>query len=885
MQDQEYHSSKNDNQMKGGQEPDINLKKKENKNDLDFDKSNDNDITEHKTVKNNVKDSSILNVNKDGSHKQTSYSHNANRTIKADKTPKNKYNNRKKKNVLLQFDKMETDGSTNKGENNTVIGDGTSKVEKKSEQVEKKIKSLRKKQLRKVSVKMQKVYEKDSDTVKHRLNFSKELEDVKPNQVVNSIKSVTSNTLHRGISQEEKDNSAVESFHKTEQAGETLLRAHSNRRYHKQRNISSKLDRLEKKSYRVNANLSYRKYLDNNPEIKNRLLNKFIQKQRIKQEYKKAYKVNKNGTTAIKSGAGYIKSAGKKIATFIAEHKGIVVSIAAFALVFIFILSAMSSCSMLAVTALSDTMASSYLSDPNEIEKAELYYTELEVELNRKINSLEQEHPGLDEYRYNIGAISHDPHVLISYLTVKFGDFKFEDVKDEIDKLFKLQYGLDVKQVVETREETRTIQVGESLGEVVTSGYCNCVICTGIWSGGPTASGAMPQSNHTIAVDAKNPLVPLGTKIIMNGVEYTAEDTGNLNRYGVDFDVYYDNHAEALVHGHRNWEAYLAEGNENTVEVTKTITVEVLNVTLTAKTLRFAILSRMNEEEKEHYDYIYKAKGNLQIYASPLEINWYAYINKYYGYQMNLQTGQKELNRGVTISVQPGTEVKSGQTGTVINTGYENNYGYFVITEDNRGFQLKYGSLQTVEVSAGQKLTAGEVIGKTGTANNIQGGQLYIELVKNEEYYNPVFYVATGQSGYGEGGTGGNYDDETAQRIIDEAEKYLGMPYVWGGSSPATSFDCSGFVSYVYTNSGVSNMGRLTAQGIYDVCSPISPDEAQPGDIIFFTGTYSAGVPVSHVGIYVGDGMMIHCGNPIQYASVSSPYWQQHFYGYARPIN
>jgi cell wall-associated NlpC family hydrolase len=109
------------------------------------------------------------------------------------------------------------------------------------------------------------------------------------------------------------------------------------------------------------------------------------------------------------------------------------------------------------------------------------------------------------------------------------------------------------------------------------------------------------------------------------------------------------------------------------------------------------------------------------------------------------------------------------------------------------------------------------------------------------------------------------------------------MPYVWGGSSPETSFDCSGFVSYVFTNSGVCNMGRLTAQGIYDICMPVSPEEARPGDIIFFTGTYDAGEPVTHVGIYAGDGQMLHCGNPIQYTSINSAYWQSHFYAFGRP--
>ena len=126
-------------------------------------------------------------------------------------------------------------------------------------------------------------------------------------------------------------------------------------------------------------------------------------------------------------------------------------------------------------------------------------------------------------------------------------------------------------------------------------------------------------------------------------------------------------------------------------------------------------------------------------------------------------------------------------------------------------------------------------------------------------------------------------EDRLKERLVCSKDKYLGMPYVWGGSSPETSFDCSGFVSYVFTNSGVCNMGRLTAQGIYDICMPVSPEEARPGDIIFFTGTYDAGEPVTHVGIYAGDGQMIHCGNPIQYTSINSAYWQSHFYAFGRP--
>lgn len=125
-------------------------------------------------------------------------------------------------------------------------------------------------------------------------------------------------------------------------------------------------------------------------------------------------------------------------------------------------------------------------------------------------------------------------------------------------------------------------------------------------------------------------------------------------------------------------------------------------------------------------------------------------------------------------------------------------------------------------------------------------------------------------------------NDTRFAAMIAEAEKYLGFSYVWGGSTPSTSFDCSGFVCWVINQSGVGSMGRTTAQGIFNLCAKIPPGEAKPGDIIFFTGTYDSSGPVSHVGIYVGNGMMIHCGNPISYASIITPYWTEHFYAFGR---
>ena len=124
--------------------------------------------------------------------------------------------------------------------------------------------------------------------------------------------------------------------------------------------------------------------------------------------------------------------------------------------------------------------------------------------------------------------------------------------------------------------------------------------------------------------------------------------------------------------------------------------------------------------------------------------------------------------------------------------------------------------------------------------------------------------------------------DPSFKALITEAEKYLGYPYVWGGSSPSTSFDCSGFVCWVYTASGVHNLPRTTATGIYNQCTVISKSEAKPGDLVFFIKTYDCDGPVSHIGIYVGNGMMIHAGSPIKYASIETSYWQKHFYAFGR---
>lgn len=158
-----------------------------------------------------------------------------------------------------------------------------------------------------------------------------------------------------------------------------------------------------------------------------------------------------------------------------------------------------------------------------------------------------------------------------------------------------------------------------------------------------------------------------------------------------------------------------------------------------------------------------------------------------------------------------------------------------------------------------------------------------LELKGNKPYLWDDIYSGNGGNAPGGGYTvpGEALSDPAFAALITEAEKYLGYPYVWGGSSPSTSFDCSGFVCWVYTHSGVHNLPRTTANGILSQCARVSKADARPGDLIFFQGTYNTS-GASHVGIYVGDGMMVHCGNPISYASIDTPYWRQHFLTFGR---
>lgn len=578
--------------------------------------------------------------------------------------------------------------------------------------------------------------------------------------------------LHGKGHEAEEDNAAVEGSHRAELMAENALRHAMNRTNRGVRKRSSRWQenpadavakgRLQFEAVQEAAKSTGRQAAEME-QAKKSAIRRFWQKQR----YKKAYQAAKNGEKTAAETMQITQTVFAKVkraaAAVIGRNKGIFGALAAMVLLFVLIATSLSSCGASLQGATSSIAGTTYASTDEDIYAVENAYAALEDALNSQINSIESRHSGYDEYRYQVDEISHNPYQLISYFTAKYGEFTYEQVKDEVEEIFRQQYSISTESTRETVTETKTVRVGESLGQVVTSGYCSCAICCGVWAGGPTASGVYPTANHTIAVDANNPFVPMGTKVVMNGVEYVVEDTGAFAQYGVQFDVYYDAHASALAHGHQTWEAYIADDNgSQEVEVTSTREVNRLDVTMTNHNLDAVLRSRMDENEEKRYD--------------------------------------------------------------LYNTTYGNRNYLFDV-------------------------------------NTLPGG---------------------GAGGFGYDIPAEALSDQKFANMIREAEKYLGYPYVWGGASPSTSFDCSGFVSWVINNCGNGwNVGRQTADGLRSCCAYVSPSEAKPGDLVFFQGTYNTS-GASHVGIYVGNNMMIHCGNPIQYTSIASSYWQEHFMAFGR---
>lgn len=690
---------------------------------------------------------------------------------------------------------------------------GSKKLQKKQKQAQKariKAQKARAKLPKKREYTLQRVFDEETGKGKYVVVPIDKPKPFKqesiPKSAMRRLQNESQNFVHGKVTESEKENSAVEGAHKSEQKAEELFAFVKRQHKSKEQRRRAKVAKLEQKQFQKEVGFQYQKFLEENPQMQKKVLQKRLQKQRIKREYIKARKKNaatKTAQEAATKTSNAVTAIAKKLQEIASRHMGVVATVGIIAVLLVMIMTSVSSCGAMFADTQTTILASSYLSEPSEIDATDLQFTRLELDLQNEIDRIETDFPDYDEYSYNLGEIGHNPFTLISYLSAVHTEFTASEVESEVQALFEEMYTLTTTPDTETR--TRIV-------------------------------------------------TKTGTRTVTDPV--TGEETE---------------------------EEYEYEEEEE-------YEVSILRVVLTVKPLETIVAGKMDAEQKEIYALYAQTGGLLQEFASPVKLYWYNYISSYYGYRKNPLTGNEEFHRGVDIAVPTGTTVYATHDGTVITAAYDSHYGNYVVLEKD-GYTTKYAHMDSLSVSAGQTIEKGAVIGTTGNTGSSTGSHLHIECLYNGEYYNPLFYFNVGiETLYGEG-TGGatgnvippdSYDDATVQALMEEAAKYLGYPYVWGGSSPSTSFDCSGFVCWVYSNSGVHDLPRTTAQGIYDQCTPVSASEAKAGDIIFFTGTYNSAGPVSHVGIYCGEGVMIHCGDPISYASINSSYWQSHFYSFGR---
>ena len=499
----------------------------------------------------------------------------------------------------------------------------------------------------------------------------------KPKKPGNLAADALSAKAHQSVRNAAQDNnSGVEAAHFTEGSAEGAARAGSRFQYGRKLLQYKKLERLEKKANKDAADSIFAERMKSDPQAGSNFFSRWRQKQAIKKEYAAA----KAGAAAAENtAAGTAKAAQgtasmtEKAFQFVQSHSHIIIGIAAVGLLVLVIAGSVSSCSVLINGGGNVVLGTSYTAEDEDLKGVETDYTKLEDKLRKQIDRIETDHPGYDEYRYNLAEIGHNPYELASLLTVEFENYTRSQVQARLQSIFEAQYELKLVEKVEirTRKETR---VGYSYNPITGTGH-----------------------TYTYQVTVQYEYKILNVTLLNRGVDYVARNSG------------------------------------------------------------------LTDDQLQRYEVTLDCRGN-----------------------------RDDLFAGIAFA-----------------------------TPDGAGSSGEY---QDYDIP-GEALT-----------------------------------------------------DEKFRKMITEAEKYLGYPYVWGGSSPSTSFDCSGFVSWVINHCGNGwNVGRQTANGLMGKCDIIPKSEAKPGDLIFFQKTYNTS-GASHVGIYVGNGMMIHCGNPISYASIETNYWRQHYY-------
>ena len=499
----------------------------------------------------------------------------------------------------------------------------------------------------------------------------------KPKKPGNLAADAISAKAHQSVRNADQDNnSGVEAAHFTEGSAEGAARAGSRFQYGRKLRQYKKLERLEKKADKDAVDSIFAERMKSDPQAGSNFFSRWRQKQAIKKEYAAA----KAGAAAAENtAAGTAKAAQgtasmtEKAFQFVQSHSHIIIGIAAVGLLVLVIAGSVSSCSVLINGGGNVVLGTSYTAEDEDLKGVETDYTKLEDKLRKQIDRIETDHPGYDEYRYNLAEIGHNPYELASLLTVEFENYTRSQVQARLQSIFEAQYELKLEEKVEirTRKETR---VGYRYNPITGTGH-----------------------TYTYQVTVQYEYKILNVTLLNRGVDYVARNSG------------------------------------------------------------------LTDDQLQRYEVTLECRGN-----------------------------RDDLFAGIAFA-----------------------------TPDGAGSSGEY---QDYDIP-GEALT-----------------------------------------------------DEKFRKMITEAEKYLGYPYVWGGSSPSTSFDCSGFVSWVINHCGNGwNVGRQTANGLMGKCDIIPKSEAKPGDLIFFQKTYNTS-GASHVGIYVGNGMMIHCGSPISYASIETSYWRQHYY-------
>lgn len=499
----------------------------------------------------------------------------------------------------------------------------------------------------------------------------------KPKKPGNLAADAISAKAHQSVRNADQDNnSGVEAAHFSEGSAEGAARAGSRFQYGRKLRQYKKLERLEKKADKDAVDSIFAERMKSDPQAGSNFFSRWRQKQAIKKEYAAA----KAGAAAAENtAAGTAKAAQgtasmtEKAFQFVQSHSHIIIGIATVGLLVLVIAGSVSSCSVLINGGGNVVLGTSYTAEDEDLKGVETDYTKLEDKLRKQIDRIETDHPGYDEYRYNLAEIGHNPYELASLLTVEFENYTRSQVQARLQSIFEAQYELKLEEKVEirTRKETR---VGYRYNPITGTGH-----------------------TYTYQVTVQYEYKILNVTLLNRGVDYVARNSG------------------------------------------------------------------LTDDQLQRYEVTLECRGN-----------------------------RDDLFAGIAFA-----------------------------TPDGAGSSGEY---QDYDIP-GEALT-----------------------------------------------------DEKFRKMITEAEKYLGYPYVWGGSSPSTSFDCSGFVSWVINHCGNGwNVGRQTANGLMGKCDIIPKSEAKPGDLIFFQKTYNTS-GASHVGIYVGNGMMIHCGSPISYASIETNYWRQHYY-------